>query len=200
MKILVTGFDPFGGESINPSWEAVKALPDAIENVEIVKLLLPTEFANSEKVLLAAMVEHAPDAVICCGQAAGRGAVSFERIAINLRDASIADNAGFKPADEPVKAGEREAYFVTLPVKAMAEAVKRAGFPSEVSLSAGAFVCNNVLYALLRETFGTATIGGFVHLPLSPQQAEGKNPPLPSMAIEDMTKALEEAIRVLAKA
>ncbi|MBR5491111.1 MAG: pyroglutamyl-peptidase I [Oscillospiraceae bacterium] len=200
MKILVTGFDPFGGESINPSWEAVKALPDTIENMEIIKLLLPTEFVNSEKVLLAAMAEHAPDAVICCGQAAGRKAVSFERLAINLRDASIADNAGYKPTDEAVKAGEREAYFVTAPVKAMAEAVKSAGIASELSLSAGAFVCNNVLYALLRETFGTETIGGFVHLPLSPQQAEGKNPPLPFMEPEDMTRALEEAIRVLAKA
>ncbi len=199
MKILVTGFEPFGGESLNPSWEAVKLLPENIAGAEIIKQLLPTEFLRAEEALLSAIDGHNPHAVLCTGQAAGRGAISFERVAINLRDASIADNAGYKPSDEAVCPGEREAYFVSLPVKAMAAAVKEAGLPSELSLSAGAYVCNDVLYTLLRRCSETGALGGFVHLPLSTEQAEGKTPPLPSMSIEDMAKGLKEAIRVLAE-
>ncbi len=195
MKILVTGFDPFGGETVNPSWEAVKLLPDTIAGAEIVKKLLPTEFCRGEELLLAAMVEHNPDMVLCTGQAAGRGAISFERVAVNLRDASIPDNAGYTPADEAVCPGGESAYFVTLPVKAMAEAVKNAGLPAELSLSAGTFVCNDVLYTLLRRLDGSGTAGGFVHLPLSPHQAAGKTPPPPSMEIDQMARGLEIAIR-----
>ncbi len=194
MKILVTGFEPFGGETINPSWEAVKMLPDAIAGAEMIKLQLPTEFVRAEETLLSAIDAHAPNMVLCTGQAAGRGAISFERVAINLRDASIPDNSGFKPVDESVCAGGDVAYFVTLPVKAMAEGVKAAGLPAELSLSAGAFVCNDVLYTLLRRLEGTGVPGGFVHLPLSREQAEGKEPAPPSMKIENMAKGLEIAI------
>ena len=199
MKILVTGFEPFGGESLNPSWEAVKLLPDSIGGAEIIKLCLPTEFIRSEEALLSAIAAHSPDAVVCTGQAAGRSALSFERVAVNLRDASIPDNAGYIPRDEAVIPGEREAYFVSLPVKAMADAVKEAGISAELSLSAGAYVCNDVLYTLLHRLRDTKVPGGFIHLPLSPEQAAVKEPRLPSMSIKDMAKGLCAAITVLAE-
>ncbi len=199
LKILVTGFEPFGGERVNPSWEAVKLLPTEIGGGEIVKALLPTEFIKAEEALLSAMDEYEPHAVICTGQAAGRAAISFERVAINLRDAAIADNAGYKPSDEAVVPGGQEAYFVTLPVKAMAKAVKEAGLPSEISLSAGAYVCNDVLYTLLRRCRDEEIPGGFVHLPLSTEQAAAKESRPPSMSIEDMAKGLCAAITVLAE-
>ncbi len=199
MKILVTGFDPFGGESVNPSWEAVKLLPDTVCGAEIVKQLLPTQFVRAEEMLLGAIDAHAPDMVLCTGQAAGRAALSFERVAINLRDASIPDNSGYLASDECVCAGSRPAYFVTLPVKAMAAAVKAGGLPAELSLSAGAFVCNDVLYTLLHRLDGTGVPGGFVHLPLSREQAAAKQPAPPCMEIRDMAHGLEIAIGAAVK-
>ena len=194
MKILVTGFDPFGGETVNPSWEAVKLLPCKLGGHKIVKLMLPTEFVRAEEMLLKAIDEHGPMLTVCCGQAAGRAAISFERVAINLRDASIPDNAGFQPVDEAVFPGGEKALFSTAPLKAMAAAVKAVGLPAELSLSAGAYVCNDVLYTLLRRFEGSDSKGCFVHLPLSTAQAEGRNPPMPSMSIEDMARGLEVAI------
>ncbi len=194
MIILVTGFEPFGGEAINPSWEAVKLLPDSICGAQIEKLLLPTEFSRAEERLLDAINSLSPGMVLCTGQAAGRTSLSFERVAINLRDASIADNSGYLASDEPVCSGGCPAYFVTLPVKAMAEAVKAAGLGAELSLSAGAFVCNDVLYTLLRRLDGSSVPGGFVHLPLSTEQAAGKDSKTPCMEIENMAKGLEIAI------
>ena len=191
MNVLITGFNPFGGEAINPSWEAVKMLPDEIAGAKIIKKLLPTEFIAGERELLSAMESASPSIIICTGQAAGRAAVSIERVAINLRDASIADNADFTPVDEPVSPGGEAAYFVTLPVKALLAALKEAGIATELSLSAGSFVCNDILYTLLRHTQGTTAAAGFIHLPLCPAQAEKKSPPPPSMSIEDMAKALE---------
>ncbi|MBR2879040.1 MAG: pyroglutamyl-peptidase I [Oscillospiraceae bacterium] len=199
MRVLVTGFNSFGGESINPSWEAVRLLPDEIHGAKIIKKQLPTEFIAGEKELLSALESAAPSLVICTGQAAGRAAVSIERVAINLRDASIADNAEFTPVDEPVSARGEAAYFVTLPVKAMLAALKEAGIPAELSLSAGSFVCNDILYTLLRSTQGTGIAAGFVHVPLCPAQAEKKTPPLPSMSIEDMARALEIILELAIK-
>lgn len=199
MKVLVTGFNSFGGESINPSWEAVRLLPDEICGAEIIKLQLPTEFIAGEETLLSAVESTEPSIVICTGQAAGRSAVSIERVAINLRDASIADNATFTPVDEPVFPQGETAYFVTLPVKVMLSALKEAGIPAELSLSAGSFVCNDILYTLLRRTHGTGIAAGFVHVPLCPAQAEKKSPPPPSMSIEDMENALECIIAVAIK-
>ncbi len=194
MNVLVTGFNPFGGEAINPSWEAVKMLPDEIAGAKIIKKQLPTEFIAGEKELLSALEGAEPSLVICTGQAAGRAAVSIERVAINLRDASIADNAEFTPVDEPVSARGEAAYFVTLPVKAMLAALKEAGIPAELSLSAGSFVCNDIFYTLLRSTQGTGITAGFIHLPLCPQQAEKKSPPPPSMEIEEMAKGISIAL------
>ena len=191
MNVLITGFNSFGGESVNPSWEAVKLLPNEISGAKIIKKQLPTEFIAGEKELLSAIENVNPSVVICTGQAAGRAAVSIERVAINLRDASIADNADFAPADEPVCPGGDAAYFVTLPAKAMLAALKETGIPAELSLSAGSFVCNDILYTLLRSTSGTDISAGFVHLPLCPEQAEKKSPSPPSMDIKDMAKALE---------
>ena len=199
MRVLVTGFDSFGGESINPSWEAVKLLPDEIHGAKIIKKQLPTEFIAGEKELLSALESTEPSLVICTGQAAGRAAVSIERVAINLRDASIADNAEFTPVDEPVSARGEAAYFVTLPVKAMLAALKETGIPAELSLSAGSFVCNDILYTLLRSTQGTGIAAGFVHVPLCPAQAEKKSPPPPSMSIEDMARALEIILELAIK-
>ena len=199
MRVLVTGFDSFGGESINPSWDAVKLLPDEIHGAKIIKKQLPTEFIAGEKELLSALESAEPSLVICTGQAAGRAAVSIERVAINLRDASIADNAEFTPVDEPVSARGEAAYFVTLPVKAMLAALKEAGIPAELSLSAGSFVCNDILYTLLRSTQGTGIAAGFVHVPLCPAQAEKKSPPPPSMSIEDMARALEIILELAIK-
>ena len=199
MNVLITGFNSFGGESINPSWEAVKLLPDEISGAKIIKKQLPTEFVAGEKELLSAIENVNPSVVICTGQAAGRAAVSIERVAINLRDASIADNAEFTPVDEPVSAQGEAAYFVTLPVKAMLAALKEAGIPAELSLSAGSFVCNDILYTLLRHTRGSGIAAGFVHVPLCPAQAEKKSPPPPSMSIEEMARALEIILELAIK-
>ena len=140
MKILITGFDPFGGESVNPACEAVKLLPDTIAGAEIIKLQVPTRFALSCTVLEAAVNEHRPDAVICVGQAGGRSAITPERVAINLADASIPDNAGDQPVDEPIRKDGAPAYFTSLPVKAMVQKMRAAGIPAALSYTAGSFV------------------------------------------------------------
>lgn len=199
MKILVTGFECFGGESINPSWEVVKLLPEEISGAKIIKKQLPTEFLAGEGELLAAIEENSPDMVLCTGQAAGRGEISIERVAINLRDASIADNRGYKPADEEVLPEGDKAYFTTLPVKAMLEALKAAGIKAALSLSAGSYVCNDVFYTLLRSLEPKGVPGGFIHLPLCPEQAEKKEVPPPSMALEEMARGLEIALAAAIK-
>ena len=149
MKILVTGFDPFGGETVNPAYEAVKLLPDTIAGAQIIKLQVPTRFALSGTVLEAAVNEHRPDAVICVGQAGGRSAITPERVAINLADASTPDNAGDQPVDEPIRKDGAPAYFTSLPVKAMVQKMRAAGIPAALSYTAGSFVCNSLMYTLL---------------------------------------------------
>ena len=146
MKILVTGFDPFGGEAINPAWEAVSRLPKKIEGAEIVTVQIPTVFGDSAKRLFEAVEEHQPDAVVCVGQAGGRFGITPERVAINVDDARIADNKGQQPLDTVIQADGAPAYFTTLPVKAMVEAVKKAGLPTSLSNTAGTFVCNHIMY------------------------------------------------------
>ena len=193
-KLLITGFDPFGGESINPAWEAVKRLPDTVGDCEIERLMIPTVFGRAAEVILAAAEGLNPDAILCIGQAGGRDAVTPELVAINLREARIADNEGNQPNATPVVEGGDKAYFSTLPVREMVAAIKEKGIASRLSYSAGAFVCNDVLYTLLHRFDGSATRVGFIHVPFLPEQAkEG----IPSMPIEAIIEAIKKAIEVI---
>lgn len=149
MKILITGFDPFGGENVNPAYEAVKLLPDTIAGAEIIKLEVPTRFHRAGAVLEDAMQRHKPDTVICVGQAGGRAAITPEKVAINLMDGRIPDNAGYQPVDAPIREDGETAYFTSLPVKAMVQRMRDAGIPAAVSYTAGTYVCNYLLYTLL---------------------------------------------------
>ena len=186
--ILVTGFDPFGGESTNASWEAVKRLPEKIGNLQIHKLEIPTVFGEAaEKVLRTAELLR-PQVILCVGQAAGRGSVTPERIGINIRDARIPDNRGYVPADVPVVPDGPAAYFATVPVKDMVSAIQQKNIPASVSNSAGTFVCNDLFYTLLHHFDGTSTQVGFVHIPLLPEQGS------PALPLEDAIAALTAAI------
>ena len=190
-KLLITGFDPFGGESVNPSWEAVKLLPDQIGGYEIHKLQIPTVFGLAPRTVLEKAAEIQPDVIISVGQAGTRAAVTPERIGINIRDTRIADNAGISPKDESIGPGGPDGLFSTLPVKAMIAAIQAAGLPSAVSNTAGTFVCNDVLYSLLHHYAGTHVRCGFIHVPWLPQQGT------PSLPLEDTVKALEAAVSAL---
>ena len=186
-KLLITGFDPFGGETINPAWEAVKLLPDVIGAYKLTRLEIPTVFGAASREVLDAAQECQPDVILCIGQAGGRKAVTPEMVAINLRHARIADNAGNQPQDEPVAADGPAAYFATVPVRKMAQAMEDAGIPAAVSYSAGTFVCNDTLYAVLHHYAGTQVQAGFVHVPFLPEQAkEG----VPFMALDEIVRGL----------
>ena len=192
-KLLITGFDPFGGGSINPAWEAVKLLPDRVNDCVLCKLQIPTVYGKATEAVLAKAAEFCPDVILCVGQAGGRAAVTPERIAVNIRDARISDNEGNQPVGEFVLPGGPAGYFATVPVKAMAEAVGAVGLPSAVSNSAGAFVCNDTLYLLLHHYAGTETKVGFVHVPYLPEQGS------PSLPLEDTVRALRAAIEACGK-
>ena len=196
MKILLTGFDPFGGEPINPALEAVKLVSIQDPDLEIIKLEVPTVFSDSIAAVTAAMEQHKPDAVVCVGQAGGRFAVTPERVAINISDARIPDNAGNKPLDEPIAPEGPAAYFSTLPVKAMVAAIREAGIPSSLSNSAGVYVCNHLMYGVLHAaaTRFPGVRAGFIHVPYIPEQVARKGGNLPSMALETIAKALEAAL------
>ena len=196
MKVLVTGFDPFGGESINPAWEAVKVIKDEIAGAEVVKMQIPTVVGKSIAKIHDKMVEINPDIVIAVGQAGGRFGVTPERVAINVTDARIPDNEGNQPIDEPIFADGDAAYFSNLPVKAMVQAIKDAGYPSVLSNTAGTYICNHVMYGILyyiQKEFPNAR-GGFIHVPYAASQVINK-PNTASMAIADITASLEAAIQ-----
>jgi len=187
-KLLIAGFDPFGGESTNPSWEAVRNLPDTVGDFILCKLEIPTVYGlAAEKVLEAAKIFQ-PDVILCIGQAGGRSAVTPERIAVNIRDARIPDNAGNQPRHAFVVLDGPAAYFSTVPVVAMAEHIVAAGIPATVSNSAGAFVCNDTLYSLLHHFADTQVQVGFIHVPYLPQQGD------PSLPLERIITALTAAI------
>ena len=194
IKLLITGFDPFGGESINPAWEAVRLLPDEIGSVRLHKLQIPTVFGLAARQVLEAAQTICPDVILCIGQAGGRSAITPERIGINVRDARIADNNGNQPQGEFIAPEGPAAYFSTVNVLNMARAIENAGVSATVSNSAGAFVCNDTLYTLLHHYAGSGTRVGFIHVPYLPAQAkEG----VPSMPLETIAAGLEAAIRSL---
>ena len=189
-KLLITGFDPFGGASINPAWEAVKLLPDQIGDFEIYKLEIPTVFGLAAETVLTKADVLQPDVILCIGQAGGRAAVTPERIAVNIRDAKIRDNAGNQPVGEFVVSDGPAAYFATVPVMEMAAAICAAELPGAVSNSAGAFVCNDTLYSLLHHYAGTNIKVGFIHVPYLPEQGT------PSLPLKNTAAALRAAIEV----
>ena len=190
-KLLITGFDPFGGQNINPSWEAVKRLPEEIGEYTVWKLQIPTVFDLAAQTVLEKAKEVCPDVIISVGQAGSRGAVTPERVGINIRDARIPDNQGNQPEDVPVVSDGPAAWFSTLPVKAMVENIKAEGLPGAVSNTAGTFVCNDVLYTLLHHYQGTGVRCGFIHVPWLPEQGS------PNMPLEDIVAALTACIRAL---
>jgi pyroglutamyl-peptidase len=190
-KLLITGFDPFGGETVNPAWEAVKKLPDRITDYTLYKLEIPTVFGLAAETVLAKAADFQPDVILCIGQAGGRAAVTPERIAVNIRDARIPDNAGNQPGGEQIAPDGPAAYFATVPVKEMAAAIENAGIAATVSNSAGAFVCNDTLYSLLHHYAHTDVKVGFIHVPYLPEQGQ------PNMELEVITKALEAAIEAI---
>lgn len=192
--LLITGFDPFGSEIINPSWETVKRLPDEIGSYRLHKMQIPTRFGvAAEKVLETARM-IVPDAIISVGQAGGRKGITPEVVAINLQEASIPDNAGCQPTDIPVITDGPAAYFSTLPVRRMVEGIKAAGIPAQLSFSAGAFVCNDVMYTLLHHFRGTQVKCGFIHVPFLPEQAREN---VPFLSLDDMVKGIAAAIAVM---
>jgi len=187
-KLLITGFDPFGGAAVNPSWLAVEKLPDRIGSFAVHKKMIPTVFGAAAEAVLEEAEKVQPDVILCVGQAGGREAVTPERIAVNIRDARIADNAGNQPRGEFVVPEGPAAYFATVPVEKMAQAIRKEDIPATVSNSAGAFVCNDVMYTLLHRYAGTAVKVGFIHVPYLPEQGS------PSLLLEQITLALERAI------
>ena len=190
-KLLITGFDPFDGATINPSWEAVKLLPDIIEEYEIHKLQIPTVFGLAPQTVLAEAKNFKPEVIISVGQAGTRPAITPERIGINIRDARINDNAGKSPKDQPIVSGGPDGYFSTLPIKAMIAAINEVGLAGAISNTAGTFVCNDVLYSILHHYASTDVRCGFIHVPYLPEQGT------PNLPLEQIVKALIAAISVL---
>lgn len=199
MKLLLTGFDPFGGESINPAWEAVKRVSDQVGDVEVVKLMVPTVFYKSIDTVAAAIEKEKPDAVLCIGQAGGRFDLNPERVAININDARIPDNEGNQPLDGPVFADGETAYFATLPIKAMAEEIRKAGVPASVSNTAGTYVCNHLMYGVLYTLANKYpdVRGGFMHVPFITSQVINRKPIAPSLSLEQIVTGIEAAVKAI---
>ena len=199
MKLLLTGFDPFGGQPINPALEAVKLVADKIGNIEIVKLEVPTVFYKSIETVDKAIAEVKPDVVLCIGQAGGRYDITPERVAINVNDARIADNEGQQPLDGPIFEDGDTAYFTDLPIKAMVANVREAGIPASVSNTAGTFVCNHLMYGVLylaaKKYPGLR--GGFIHVPFIPSQVVNRPTPAPCLSVEMIAQGLEACIRAI---
>ena len=197
-RLLITCFEPFGGSERNASQMAVAALPDTIFGYKLHRLCLPVVFGSAGEQVAAAIGEIRPDAVICVGEAGGRAAITPERIAVNLDDTRIPDNAGEQPVDRPIAADGPAAYFSTLPVKRMAEAVRAAGVPAAVSYTAGTFVCNHLMYALLHWCGRHApdTRAGFMHVPYQLEQTAGR-PGVPGLSRGDILHGTEAAVRAI---
>ncbi|RTL39020.1 MAG: pyroglutamyl-peptidase I [Burkholderiales bacterium] len=197
MNILLTGFEPFGGDVINPSWEVARALHgQVIGGATVQARCLPTTFDGAPAALENALAVCRPGLVIALGLASGRAEISIERLAVNLIDARIPDNAGRRPHDVPVREGGPAAYFSTLPVKAIRQALRAAGHPAGLSLTAGAFVCNQVFYELQHRLAGRGVRSGFIHVPALPEQAARAQPTVPSMGVAAQIDAIRLAVAV----
>ena len=201
MKLLLTAFDPFGGDAINPALEAVKLVADKIGRFDIVKLEVPTVFRKSIDTVAKAIEEEKPDVVLCIGQAGGRFEITPERVAINVDDARIKDNEGNQPIDIKIFEDGENAYFTTLPIKAMVEAIREANLPAAVSNTAGTFVWNHLMYGVLYTLAKKYPHikGGFTHVPFIPAQVARRTPVAPYMALEDIKRGLEAAIDAIDK-
>jgi pyroglutamyl-peptidase len=198
-RLLLTGFEPFGGESVNPSWEIARALDGwHCEGHVVHAALLPCAFGDALAVLDQALAVHAPAIVVCLGQAGGRPEISIERVAVNVDDARIPDNLGRQPIDAAIQAGGPAAYFSTLPIKAIARDVREAGAAASVSNTAGTFVCNHVFYALMHRVATrpalASTRSGFVHVPYTPEQVAGRVG-VPSMPLAMQVAGIRQALR-----
>ena len=198
MKVLVTGFDPFGGEKLNPALEAIKSLPAQIQGAEVRWLEVPTVFYKSAKILEKEIRLYQPDIVLCVGQAGGRKGLTPERVAINQDDARIPDNEGNQPIDRPIQLDGPPAYFSSLPIKAMVQAIKEEGLTASVSNTAGTFVCNHLMYQVLylvEKEFPNIK-AGFMHIPYMAEQVVDK-PHTPAMDLVDIVRGIEVAIRAI---
>ena len=193
--VLVTGFDAFCGEKINPSWEVCTRLAKSIGGLRVETARVPCEFRRAIEAVAEAIERHRPALVICLGQAGGRAHLGVERVAINVDDARVEDNAGARPIDEPIASQGPAAYFATLPIKAMVEAMRAAGVPAEVSNSAGTFVCNHLMYGVLHflAASGRNARAGFIHVPYCEEQVLDK-PAISAMSLATMVKGVEAAI------
>ncbi|MHA2428658.1 MAG: pyroglutamyl-peptidase I [Candidatus Hermodarchaeia archaeon] len=202
MKLLLTGFEPFGGSDINPSEQVVKTLA-GIEypDTELITAILPVDREEGPENSIQAVEEYQPEAIICLGEARGRMAINIERVAINLMDYRIKDNAGNLVQDQPVITDGPSAYFCTLPVRQIMAAIQEVGVPSALSLSAGTFLCNQVIYTLLHylDKNNLAIPAGFIHLPSLPEQVAQERPPKPSMNLDTMIIGIEAAINSIRK-
>jgi len=197
--LLLTGFEPFGGESVNPSWEIARALDGwSCEGLAVRAVQLPCTFGEALRTLDAAIAAHRPSLVVGLGQAGGRAEISFERVAINVDDARIPDNRGRQPIDAAVVASGPAAYFTSLPIKAMTRELRAAGIAAAVSNTAGTFVCNHVFYALMHRLATVPALaqarGGFVHVPYTPEQVADR-PGTPAMALELQVEGIRQALR-----
>lgn len=197
--LLITAFEPFGGQAINPAQWVLDSLQETYAGMKVEKLLLPTVFGLASTRLIAALDSLRPAGVLMLGQAGGRQGITIERVAINVDDAELADNAGNTPEDLPIVAGGPAAYFASLPIKAMVAAIRAAGLDAAISNTAGTFVCNHVLYAALHHLAikGRDCQAGFLHLPWLPEQVQGKQPVPYSMGLAQQVQAVEAALRVI---
>lgn len=192
-RVLLTGFEPFNGADVNPSWDAVELVAETWEHsAELVTRRLPVTFGSAGRRLAEHVARHTPDVVVAVGVAEGRAEVTPERVAINLRDANIPDNAGRQPAGTASIAGAPTAYFTTLPVKRIVDDLRQAGIPSAISLTAGSFVCNDSFFALQHSLSGLGVASGFIHVPATPEMNLGPN--VPTMPLEEIARALRIAI------
>lgn len=199
MKILITAFDPFGGEKVNPALEVIKGLDDNIGSCELIKLEIPTVFGKAEEVIERKIQEARPDVILSLGQAGGRSDISVERVAINIDDARIFDNEGNMPIDEKIREDGDTAYFATIPIKAIVEEIREEKLPASISNTAGTFLCNHVMYQdlYLAKKYGNIS-AGFIHIPYLPDQVLDKKDTA-SMNLDDMIRAIRAAIRAIIK-